>query len=115
MRSAHGRKRLTERRACVKKKVPDTFLKTGPNDFRKISSLDFAANSGNGDGRQSGFNDRGQIAFAAFFMDGSSGVFVSDVVAVPEPGGYALLAALVLSVVRRIERRPDKGRFLISS
>jgi hypothetical protein len=77
------------------------LLEVAPSDFRKIASLDFASNTGNEDGRHSGFNDLGQIAFAAFFTDGSSGVFVSDLVAVPESGAYALLGTVAFGVLRR--------------
>ena len=60
----------------------------GPGiDFRTISSLFFVDMNGNGDGRPSGFNDQGQVAFTAFFTDGSSGIFVSDLVAT-FPGDY---------------------------
>jgi len=46
----------------------------GPDiDFRTISELDFVDNSGNEDGRSSGFNDLEQIAFRALFTDGTSG------------------------------------------
>ena len=57
-------------------------LQIGPNDFRTVASLGFTGSTGNGDGLASGFNDRGEIAFAASFSDGSSGIFVSDSVSV---------------------------------
>lgn len=50
-------------------------------DLRTISELQFLARSGNGDGLPSGFNDRGELAFNAVFTDGSSGIFVSNLVA----------------------------------
>jgi len=76
------------------------LLEVGPNDFRTILSLDFEANTGNGDGRPSGFNNRGQIAFAASFREGGSGVFVSNLVTVPEPSTLLLiLSGVVLSVL----------------
>ncbi len=75
------------------------LLEVGPGDFRRISSFHFAVGTGIGDGRQSGFNDRGQVAFAAFFSDGSSGVFVSDIVAVPEPDAFTLSTLLSLVIV----------------
>jgi hypothetical protein len=40
---------------------------------------------GGEDGRDSVINDRGQVAFGAHFTDGSSGIFISNAVAVPEP------------------------------
>ncbi len=42
------------------------------------------------------FNDRGQVEFEALFTDGSSGIFVSDAVAVPEPAAATLVACLIL-------------------
>ncbi|NOZ38619.1 MAG: hypothetical protein GXP24_00150 [Planctomycetes bacterium] len=58
----------------------------GPGkDFRTIRSLTFVGNSGNEDGRRSGFNALGQLAFGATFTDGTSGIFVSNLVAIPEP------------------------------
>jgi len=56
-------------------------LEVDDNVFRTISSLTVQTAIG-GIG---GFNDLGQVAFAATFTDGSSGVFVSDLAAVPEP------------------------------
>ncbi len=61
-------------------------------DLRTISRLSFIANTGNGDGRASGFNDLGQLAFLARFTDGTSGVFLSDLVAIPEPSSVVLSA-----------------------
>ncbi|QEG34568.1 DUF7453 family protein [Bythopirellula goksoeyrii] len=61
------------------------------NDLRTISSFSVATNTGNEDGRPSGFNDVGQLAFSAQFTDGTSGIFVSNRVAVlPEPGDFDL-------------------------
>lgn len=70
------------------------------NDYRKISLLGFA-----GDleaGRGTGFNNLGQVAFKASFTDGSDGVFVSYVVAVPEPNPLVGVASLTVGLfVRR--------------
>jgi hypothetical protein len=49
--------------------------------------LDFVAPSGNSDGRPSGLNNVGQLAFWASFTDGSQGVFVSNKVATV-PGDF---------------------------
>ena len=55
-------------------------------DLRQITVVTFIGNTGNVDGRGSGFNDFGQIVFGLNFTDGTSGVFVSNLVAtVPEP------------------------------
>ncbi len=61
------------------------LLELAPGDFRTISFLGFVSGTGNSDGRPSGFNNLGQLAFLASFTDGSSGIFVSNLVAVPEP------------------------------
>nr|WP_146585867.1 choice-of-anchor tandem repeat NxxGxxAF-containing protein [Posidoniimonas polymericola] len=54
------------------------------------------------------FNDRGQILFTATFTDGTSGVFVSNLVAVPEPAGLALALAAAGLLWR--PRRRSSGR-----
>ncbi len=85
-------------------------LEVAPGDFRTISSLRFVgfnsgSATGNSDGRPSGFNNLGQVAFYASFTDGSSGIFVSNRVAVPEPSALALVAAAALGLVRCAPRR----------
>lgn len=70
-------------------------------DFREIATLHFVGSSGNEDGRRSAFNDLGQLAFAASFTDGTSGVFVSNLVAVPEPSTLGLLSFGLLPSLRR--------------
>jgi hypothetical protein len=66
-------------------------------DLRTIASLDFES---------AGFNDLGQLTFFATFSDGSSGIFISDLVAVPEPQSALLLLFTTLGLVRsrRINR-----------
>jgi hypothetical protein len=64
------------------------LIEVAPSEFRTVSSLDFVSHSGNSDGRGSGFNDSGQLAFRANFTDGSSGIFVSDLVAISLPGDF---------------------------
>ncbi len=56
-------------------------LEVAPGDIRTLSDLNFVSASGNSDGRSSGFNNLGELAFWASFTDGSQGVFVSDKVA----------------------------------
>ena len=49
-----------------------------------------------------GFNDRGQVAFYARFTDGTSGVFVSGAVAIPEPSAVlAFITCLALAWLTR--------------
>ncbi len=67
-----------------------------------IARTGSAITVGNGDVRQitaltlQDFNSLGQLAFSATFADGSSGIFLANVNAVPEPGALSLF---VLSVV----------------
>jgi hypothetical protein len=56
-------------------------LEVAPGEFRTVAGLDFVGNTGNGDGRRSGFNNLGQVAFYAKFTDQSDGIFVSNAVA----------------------------------
>lgn len=60
-----------------------TFLRTtadGPNGFQFTTDPE---SSGNRDGRLSGFNESGQMAFVAQFTDDSEGVFLATF---PAPG-----------------------------
>jgi hypothetical protein len=50
-------------------------------DVKTLSRFSFLGESGNDDGKPSGFNDLGQIAFEAWFTDGTGGIFISDLVA----------------------------------
>ena len=78
----------------------------GPGtDFRTISGLNFIVGTGNGDGRASGFNDLGQLAFFAGFTDGTSGIFVSDLVAIPEPTSVVLGAFGVFGLLATRRRK----------
>lgn len=79
-------------------------LEIAPGDFPTISNLDLIANTDNGDGGPSGFNNLGQLAFWASFNGSTSGVFVSNVVAIPEPSSLLLtaLAAAGLLKSRRL-------------
>lgn len=85
-------------------------LEVAPGDRRTISFLTFPSfGSGNEDGRGSTFNDRGEVVFKAEFTDGSSGIFLSDLVAVPEPSSYCLMAAAVVSVLMGRKGRGEKS------
>jgi hypothetical protein len=66
------------------------MLEVAPSDFREINQLAFVGSSGNDDGHRTGFNNLGQLVFVASFTDGSSGVFVSNLVAIPEPAAVTL-------------------------
>ena len=75
-------------------------------DLAPVNFVDFIGGSGNQDGRGSGFNDLGQITFSARFTDGSYGVFVSNVVAVPEPSTIVLsVIAISIATLRAMHRK----------
>ncbi len=71
-------------------------LALGPNDTRVVAqlftrlSLSVAARSTNSSSL-SNFNDRGQLAFSVVFTDGTQGLFVSNLVAIPEPATWLLV------------------------
>ena len=79
-------------------------IEVAQGDFRRISTLSFIGATGNEDGRASAFNDLGQLAFKATFQGGSSGVFVSSAVMVPEPCALilAILCVLVVMTFHRV-------------
>lgn len=79
----------------------------GPGvDLRTVEGLETIFGTGNEDGRASAFNDRGQLAFRARFTDGTQGIFVSNLVAVPEPSGLQLttFGCLVVPFITRQRR-----------
>jgi hypothetical protein len=87
------------------------LLELSTGESREIRTLSFIAGSGfspnstgNDDGRPSGFNDRGELAFAAEFADFSRGVFVSSLV-VPEPASITLILANIGLLLRRRVRK----------
>lgn len=65
-------------------------------DMRTVSGLSLIDDTANADLYGTGFNDHGRLAFLAYFTDGTEGIFVSNLVAIPEPSSmfYAALAAL---------------------
>lgn len=71
------------------------MLEIAPGDVREVSSLFFGE-----------FNDRGELAFSAFFADGSTGLFVSRVV-VPEPAAVGMMALGGLLLLIRRRRRAN--------
>ncbi|WP_425399282.1 DUF7453 family protein [Aeoliella sp.] len=68
-------------------------------DLRTVTRLVMTEQSGNADGRRSGFNDLGQLAFYAEFTDGSSGFFVANAVAVAEPSSIVTTTIAVACFV----------------
>ena len=77
----------------------------GITDFRLVESFD-AVSGGALDGQRSFFNGAGQVAFTARFTDGTSGIFVSSVVAVPEPCCLAVLTLTAGVIYKPRRRRP---------
>lgn len=79
------------------------LLEVVPGEFRTISGL-----------KAGGFNNIGQVAFRATFTDGSQGLFVSSIAAIPEPTSMCLLIlGTVGGVSHRFRRRTicdQKGR-----
>ena len=57
------------------------LITIGTGDVRTVHAISFVGGTGNQDGRRSAFNDAGLLTFRLAFVDGSSGVFVSDDVA----------------------------------
>jgi hypothetical protein len=76
-------------------------LEIAPGDSRTVSFLRFHGSGNNESGQRSGFNDRGQVAFYAAFTDGSSGIFVSNLVAIPEPSAIILVGIPALGMLLR--------------
>lgn len=95
----------------------DQELLVGPGDWRTATEVDvvthpFASFSdGNESGETMVFNDSGLLTFSVIFSDQTSGAFVIDTLAVPEPATGAIavtgvVACLAFSqIVRRFPRR----------
>jgi hypothetical protein len=85
-------------------------IEVAPGDNRTVESFWYAQDRDvliNGDGDSYSFNGRGQFAFVAYFTDGTGGVFVSDVAAVPEPSCVAMLLGIAVAcAAKRRRRRP---------
>lgn len=77
------------------------LLEVAPGDVREVASVSFTSETGGEDGKPRGFNDAGLLAFHATFVDGSSGIFVSSALAVPEPQPWSLLLAAAAMIWRR--------------
>jgi len=65
-------------------------------EFKTIATLDFF--------NRSRFNDVGQLLFSATFTDGSNGIFVSNLVAIPEPSTQMLLTISWLALSSQMVR-----------
>jgi hypothetical protein len=73
-------------------------LETAPGVFKEISNLDVTLSH-----NQQTLNNRNELLFSATFVDGSRGLFIANLAAVPEPASWLLVAvgSLVLAVRRR--------------
>lgn len=80
-------------------------LEVAPGDRRTIQSLTFSSRS-NSRSRIDAFNNRGQLAFNATFTDGSQGIFISNLVAIPEPSTSVLVAIFLVLVCSNRYFRP---------
>lgn len=65
-------------------------------DLRIVREISTLPTSANENLSSSAFNDRGEFAFRASFLDGTSGIFVSRVVAVPEPAAVLLVVTTLV-------------------
>jgi hypothetical protein len=65
-------------------------IELAPNDVKTIAALSFTSEAGGEDGKPRGLNDSGELVFRATFADGSSGIFVSNVLAIPEPDSLVI-------------------------
>jgi hypothetical protein len=70
--------------------------------------IEFIQFAGSLNGDATGFNNLGQVAFLAEFTDGSEGVFVSNVVSVPEPSTHTV-ALIVFSLLLIQSLPPLRG------
>ncbi len=73
-------------------------LEVLPGDLRTISALSLE-----------GFNDAGQVLYRANFTNGTSGLFLSDLVVVPEPSTYVLTAGAAFSMLWFRRRKSKTG------
>lgn len=75
-------------------------------DLRTIRQVNIYTPPRMPNGISRGLNDQGQIAYRAIFTDGSSGIFVSNAVAIPEPSTWAM-GLWALSMFGRRSRRRE--------
>ena len=92
-------------------------LEVAPGISKIVREIEIFDRTNNEDGRQSSFNDAGQLAFRATFTDFTEGIFVSNAVAVPEPSALIsmLIACPIVGSFLRLQRRhlPKRCRPLI--
>ena len=87
-----GLLRLVAREGCV--------FEVAPGDQRTITFLNLILGSGGEDGKSSGFNDQGEVAFQASFTDGTSGIFVATSCSEADLNGDCAVDAVDLAQLR---------------
>ena len=79
-------------------------IEVAPGDVREIALLKLHAGGSSEEGYLSPFNDRGQLAFAVSFADGSEGIVVASIV--PEPStAVVLFMAACAAISGRVNKR----------
>jgi hypothetical protein len=73
-------------------------IEVAPGDFRTVAALESVCCTTADEGHFNPFNELGQLAFRARFTDGSEGIFVSSIAAVPEPTALFLLFVTLATV-----------------
>jgi hypothetical protein len=89
----------------------------GPGSvFRQvaINGLEFITQSSGDDGKGLSFTDTGFITFRLTFTDGTSGVFITQIAPVPEPGCVGLVSICGLIAVGWASRRTVRCRLPIT-
>jgi hypothetical protein len=66
--------------------------------FHTVSGISFNGGSGGEDGRGRAITDSGLLVFELSFTDGTSGIFTSQITAVPEPSALAMTGAALVGV-----------------
>jgi hypothetical protein len=76
------------------------LLEVTPGDFRTIAELSMHSSLGYTEAYRA-FNNKGQLTFGAIFTDGTSGVFVSNLVAIPEPTSLSIATVVLICFAAR--------------
>lgn len=78
------------------------LLEVAPDDFRRVAALSSSVTGiGPSANYRGQFNNLGQLAFHAAFTDGTQGVFLASVNAIPEPASVVLAALCVGAAIAR--------------
>lgn len=77
---------------------------TVANGTKSHTLFDFAGNTGNDEGLPSGFSDSGYVTFRGTAGAFAEAIYVSSVVAVPEPNSAVLIAIMIGAIASRRSR-----------